>query len=80
MDTNTTIHTFQTILTLVALFAVLSAASLYGHLKDRAIDRQLREAEHPRRRPAPAPSRSAATYALPSTAPRLRRTTAGQAR
>ncbi|MFF5564604.1 hypothetical protein ACFY7Z_02455 [Streptomyces sp. NPDC012623] len=67
--------TFQTVLALISLFALLAAAPLYWHFKDLAIDRQLRRAE----RPAQPERAVAATYGWPSRNPRLRRTTTGQA-
>ncbi|MFC8829675.1 hypothetical protein ACFT9I_30565 [Streptomyces sp. NPDC057137] len=65
-------------LVVLALFGLLALPGLIGYAKDRAIDRQLRRAEHLDGAPEPPAGRSP-TYA---PARRLRhrpRTTAGQA-
>ncbi|WP_405794920.1 hypothetical protein [Streptomyces sp. NBC_01506] len=65
-------------LVVLALFVLLALPGIVGHIKDRAIDRQLRRAEHPDGAPEPPVDRSQ-TYA-PARPPRHRaRTTAGQA-
>lgn len=66
--------TFLTILALIVLFVLLALPPLIWHLKDRAIDRQLRRAEHPE----PPAARSPTSARAPRRLHRPR-TTAGQA-
>ena len=78
---------FLTVLALIALFVLLGLPSLIWHLKDRAVDRQLRRAEHPDppegSRPAaddlPRPAVGPSPRARAPRMPRRPRTTAGQA-
>ncbi|WP_435888136.1 hypothetical protein [Streptomyces niveus] len=65
-------------LVVLALFALLALPGLIGHLRERAIDRQLRRAEHPDGAPEP-PAGQSRTYAPERRLRHRPRTTAGQA-